>query len=350
MNPTLRFGILGTGNIAGQFAAGVAGSHRCQIAAVASRSPSSAKEFADRHTSPASPTAYGSYEQVLSDPAVDAVYLSLPNTLHHEWTLKALAAGKHVLCEKPIATSSAQAEEMFDAAKKAGRLLMEAFMYVSHPQTKAVLDAIRSGAIGTPRLVRASFCYRTNKIDGNIRFNRGLAGGALMDVGCYCLHFSRLIMGSEPTSVHAVSRMHETGVDEMTAGVLSFENGSAATFTCGMRVQADNTASICGPDGYIEIPIPWKPPVDKATFTIARSMPPKQDGPPSFPSSAAAASPPPRQTITTNAPAPLYGMEADDFAAAVLDGATPTVTSSNSLGNMRLLDQLRRQIGLDFSA
>jgi D-xylose 1-dehydrogenase (NADP+, D-xylono-1,5-lactone-forming) len=344
MDRKLRFGILGTGNIAGQFAAGVAGCHRCQIVAVASRSQSSAKEFAGRHAAPAPPVPYGSYDQLLADPAVDAVYLSLPNTMHHQWALKALAAGKHVLCEKPIATSSPEAEEMFDAAQKAGRLLMEAFMYVSHPQTNAVLEAIRSGAIGSPRLIRASFCYRTNKIDGNIRFNRALAGGALMDVGCYCLHFSRLIMGTEPTSVHAVAQMHETGVDELTAGVLAFADGAAATFTCGMRVQADNTASICGTDGYIEIPIPWKPPVNAATFTIARSIPPKQDGLPTT------ASLPPRQTLTTNAPAPLYGMEADDFAAAALHGAAITVTPSNSLGNMRLLDQIRRQIGLDFSA
>jgi predicted dehydrogenase len=262
--------------------------------------------------------------------------------MHHEWTIKALASGKHVLCEKPLAVNAQQAEEMFDAAQKAGRLLVEAFMYVSHPQTKAVLETIRSGAIGTVRLVRTSFCYRTNKIDGNIRFSHPLAGGALMDVGCYCLNFSRLIMGVEPTSANAVARMHESGVDEMTAGVLGFPDGAAGTFSCGMRVQADNTASICGTDGYIEIPVPWKPPVAGAHFTIARSTPPKQDGP-------AAPSLPPRQTITADATGPLYAMEADDFAAAVLDGVPPAVSRANSLGNMRLLDQIRRQIGLGFT-
>ena len=340
MARSLRWGIMGTGNIAGQFAAGLAGSGRGKIVAAGSRSETSASAFSQRFGADAS---YGSYEQLLADPNVDAIYLSLPNSLHHEWAIKSLAAGKHVLCEKPIATNAAQAHEMFDAAEKAGRLLVEAFMYVSHPQTKAVLQTIKSGAIGTVQLVRTSFCYRTNKIDGNIRFSRQMAGGALMDVGCYCLHFSRLILGTEPGSVHAVAKMHENGVDEMTSGVLGFADGEAATFSCGTRVQADNTATICGTDGYIEVPVPWKPAVTGASFTLARSTPPKQDGP-------AANSLPPRQTITADATGPLYGMEADDFAAAVLDGAAPTVSKANSLGNMRLLDEIRRQIGLDFSA
>jgi predicted dehydrogenase len=338
MAKSLRWGIIGTGNIAGQFAAGMAGSKRGQIVAAGSRSDASAKAFSQRF---AIAESYGSYEQLLADPNVDAVYISLPNSMHHEWTLKSLESGKHVLCEKPIATNTQQAREMFDAAQRAGRLLVEAFMYVSHPQTKAVLQTIRSGAIGTVSLVRTSFCYRTTRIDGNIRFSREMAGGALMDVGCYCLHFSRLIMGSEPTTVRAVARMHEKGVDEMTAGVLGFADGSAATFSCGTQVQADNMADICGTDGYIEVPVPWKPALTGASFTIARSTPPRQDGP--------TTSLPPRQTITTDATAPLYAMEADDFAAAVLDGAAPAVSQADSLGNMRLLDEVRRQIGLEFT-
>jgi predicted dehydrogenase len=337
MERKLRWGIMGTGNIAGQFTSGLAGAKRGLIAAVGSRGEASANSFAQRF---AIATSYPSYEQLLADHSIDAIYLSLPNSLHHEWTLKALAAGKHVLCEKPIATTAVQAAEMFDAAQKAGRVLAEAFMYVSHPQTKAVLRAVKEGAIGKVQLVRSSFCYRTSRIDGNIRFSREMAGGALMDVGCYCLHFSRLIMGSEPTSVHAVAHMHETGVDEMTAGVLGFAGGAAATFSCGTRVQAGNLAMICGTDGYIEVPVPWKPPVSGASFTIARSVPPKQDGPGS--------SLPPCQTITADATGPLYAMEADDFAAAVLDGAAVPVDHADSIGNMRLLDEIRAQIGLSF--
>jgi xylose dehydrogenase (NAD/NADP) len=336
MERLLRWGIIGTGNIAGQFASGMAGSRRGRIIAAGSRNEASAKAFSQGHGIGSS---HGSYADLLADREVEAVYLSLPNSLHHEWTLKALAAGKHVLCEKPIATNAAQAEEMFDAAQKTGRLLVEAFMYVSHPQTEAVLKAVRGGAIGALRLVRTSFCYRTNKLDGNIRFSREMAGGALMDVGCYCLHFSRLMMASEPTSVHAVAQMHENGVDELTAGVLGFAGGAAATFSCGTRVQADNMANICGTEGYIEVPVPWKPALTGANFTIARSVPPKQDG--------ATANPlPPRQTITADATGPLYAMEADDFAEAALDGVAPTISRADSLGNMRVLDEIRRQIGL----
>jgi predicted dehydrogenase len=162
-----------------------------------------------------------------------------------------------------------------------------------------------------------------------------------MDVGCYCLHFARNVIGSEPTMVRAVSRLHDSGVDEMTAGVLGFADGSAATFSCGTRVQADNMADICGTDGYIEIPVPWKPPLTGASFTIARSTPPKQDG-------ASASAVPPRQTISVDATGPLYAMEADEFAAAVLDDAPPAVSRSDSLANMHLLDEIRKQIGLDF--
>jgi predicted dehydrogenase len=335
----LRFGILGTGNIARQFAAGVAGAKRAVIHAVGSRTATSAEAFAREF---GGIRAHGSYEALLADEQIEAIYLSLPNSMHHEWTLRCLAAGKHVLCEKPLATNAQQAEEMFDAADRVGKLLVEAFMYVSHPQTRSVLHAVRSGVIGEVRLVRASFCYRTNKIDGNIRFSRELAGGALMDVGCYCIHFARRIFGAEPISVNAVSRLHEGGVDEMTAGVLGFANGAAATFSCGTRVQADNMADICGTDGFIEVPVPWKPPLNGATYTIARSTPPKQDG-------AAASALPPRQTFSIDSPGTLYGMEADDFAAAIIDGVPPAVSRADSLGNARLLDLIRQQIGLSFA-
>lgn len=338
MSKPLRWGILGTGNIASQFAAGVAGARRSVITAVGSREASTAGTFAQRY---AIANVHGTYDSLLSDPNVDAIYLSLPNSMHHNWTLRALAAGKHVLCEKPFATNAAEAQEMFDAARRRGLVLVEAFMYMSQPQTLAVLDEIRSGAIGEVRLVRTSFCYRTLKVDTNIRFRKDLAGGAMMDVGCYCLSFSRLMIGKEPTSVHAVGKIHHSGVDEMAAGVLGFEGGAAATFSCGMSVQADNTAYICGTEGYIEIPVPWKPPATGATYTIARSTPPKMDAVPG-----AAPAAPPRVTKTADAGGPLYAVEADDFAAAVLDGAPPRVSEAHTMGNMHLLDTIRRQIGL----
>src|SRR5579884_3712182 len=227
----LRWGILGTGNIARQFAGAFGTAQRSVLAAVGSRELSSAQTFARTH---GIPEAFGSYDQVLASGDVDAVYVSLPNSMHHQWTIAALRAGKHVLCEKPIASNSAEAEEMFEVARRQGRVLMEAFMYRSHPQTLAVIEAVRAGAIGQVRLIRTSFCYRTMRIAGNIRFDPKLAGGALMDVGCYCTDFSRLIAGVEPTRVVATGQKHETGVDEIAGAVLEFPNQITASFTCGM--------------------------------------------------------------------------------------------------------------------
>ena len=337
MAKTLRWGIIGTGNIAGQFASGCALAKRGVLAAVGSRSQASADTFAAKN---GIPRAFATYDALLASDAIDAVYLSLPNSMHHEWTIKSLRAGKHVLCEKPIATNAHQAEEMFDVARKTGLHLVEAFMYQSHPQMQAVLDTIASGTIGQVKLIRTSFCYRTNKIDGNVRFSHALAGGALMDVGCYCLSFSRLIAGQEPSTIQAVATLTEHGVDDMTAGLLHFPNGIAATFSCGMRVQADNTAYVCGTDGYLEIGWPWKP-KEQSSFSIAKNIPPRQDG-------GSVATEPPRREIKVSADRPLYVLEADDFAATVLDGALPKISRDSTLGNMRALDMVRSHIGLRF--
>ena len=166
---------------------------------------------------------------------------------------------------------------MFDAAKKANRLLVEAFMYRSHPLTHALIDAVRAGEIGDVKLIRTSFCYKTGRVDGNVRFDRALGGGGLMDVGCYCINFSRMIAREEPDAVYAVAHMHEREVDDIVSADLHFPGGIVASFSCGMTAHADNTAHLCGTEGYIEVPVPWKPPVLQATYTVARSTPPKMD-------------------------------------------------------------------------
>jgi predicted dehydrogenase len=333
----LRFGILSTGNIARQFATGVLASRRCVLAAVGSRDLASANSFAQTYRIP---HAFGSYAELVNSPEVDAVYNALPNSMHHEWTLAALAAGKHVLCEKPLASDARQAREMFDAAERAGRVLVEAFMYRSHPQTLAALDAVRSGAIGELKLIRTSFCYRTRRIESNIRFDPKLAGGGLMDIGCYCIDFSRLFARSEVIRVDITGHVHETGVDDVAAGTLTFANGVVASFACGMTVQADNTASLCGSEGYMEIPVPWKPPPENAGFTIARGTPPRMDavGRP-------APTAPPREWRATPS-GELYGIEADDFAAAVLDRQPPRLSRSDSVGTMEILDLMRKRLGV----
>jgi predicted dehydrogenase len=339
MSQQLRWGILGTGNIARQFAAGMTGSRRGTLAAVGSRSAESAASFASQFKVPA---AHPNYDDLLRDPQVQAIYLSLPNSMHHEWTIKSLRAGKHVLCEKPCASNVAQAEEMFDVAQQAGKVLVEAFMYRSHPQTQSVLETIGSGAIGQVKAIKTSFCFRISKIDQNIRFKPELSGGATMDIGCYCLSLSRLVAGQEPDRIHAAGLLHASGVDEAASGTLHFPSGIVATFLCGMLVQADNTASICGTEGYIDIPWPWKP-QRRAIYTIAHSTPPRQDAP-----SGTTPQRPPRQDINVEADRELYALEADDFAAAVLDGAPPRVTRADTLGNQRALDDVRRQIGLGY--
>jgi predicted dehydrogenase len=339
----LRWGILGTGNIARQFAVGVTASGRGVLAAVGSRSPEAAAEFARGYAIP----HYGRYEDALHSRDVDAIYISLPNSMHHEWTLAALGAGKHVLCEKPFAVTAAQAEEMFDAARKAGRVVMEAFMYRCHPQTAAVLDAVRDGAIGELKLIRTTFCFRTTKVAENIRFRPELAGGALMDVGCYCLSFSRLIAGEEPNLAEAACQLHTSGIDELTAGVLRFPNNVTASFACGLTVQADNTAYVCGSEGYIEIPVPWKPPARGATYSIAYSTPPRMDMKAKHGTKDAPTAPP-RQVHVVDAAGDLYGLEADDFAACALDGRPPRVSRQETVGNIQLLERLRKQIGLTY--
>ena len=338
MADRLAWGILGTGNIARQFATGVVASRTGVLRSVGSRNAASARDFAAAF---GIPSHSGDYQSVLSNPGVTAVYNALPNSMHHEWTIKALRAGKHVLCEKPIAASAAEAEEMFDVAAKSGRVLMEAFMYRSHPQTLAAIETVKRGAIGELRLIRTSFCFRTSKIDGNIRFNQKLAGGALMDIGCYCINFSRLFANGEPTDVTLTGKIHASGVDELAAGTMTFVNGLIASFTCGMTLHADNTAYICGSEGFVEIPVPWKPPKEDGGFTIARSTPPRMDS-----AGKLIPAPPPRERVVVNVGEDLYGIEADDFAACVSGQRNPRVTREDSIGNMKVLDQMRRKLGV----
>jgi predicted dehydrogenase len=336
MDRILRWGILGCGNISQQFCAGIHASplHRLELAG--SRDAAKASRFAQTYGVARS---VGDYDALIRDPSINAVYVALPNSMHHEWTLKALNAGKHVLCEKPIATTAHEAQEMFDVADKQGVRLVEAFMYRSHPQTRAILDDIRNGEIGDVRIIRTSFCIYAFRVDGNIRFDRALAGGALMDVGCYCVNFSRMIAQAEPDRIVAMSRLHESGVDEVTQVSLHFPNNILATFTCALRVQADNTAEICGTGGYMRIPWPWKP-QQTASYSLGFNIPPRQD----------VNAPPARQPVTrtVNADRPLYLLEADDFAATVFDSARPAVTREDSIGNIKVLDEVRRQIGLAY--
>lgn len=317
----LEWGILGTGKIARKFAAQLPQTARAKLTAVGSRSADAASHFADEFGARSS----GHYDEVLEASGVEAVYISLPNALHHPWTIRALQAGKHVLCEKPIAVNAAEAEEMFDAAEQAGRLLVEAFMYRAHPAIARLIAMVHDGAIGQLKLIRTHFTYNRPNDLHDIRFQKDLAGGALMDVGCYCINFARALAAAEPTSMHASAHVHATGVDDCTAGVLAFEDRTFCSFTCGMTVDSDRTSYLCGSDGHIVIRAPW---FCDGTFEIVKDSQ--------------------HETIKIEAPMDLYALEAEAFAAAVQDGAEPWLTKADTLGNIRVLDQLRSQIGLPY--
>jgi predicted dehydrogenase len=340
MAERLRWGILGTGNIARQFAAGVRDGTRGTLVAVGSRSMESAGAFAQQFVVP---TALGSYDAVIESPDVDAIYISLPNTLHCEWTIRALRAGKHVLCEKPLACGEADAVRMFSESRDAGRVLVEAYMYRAHPQTRAVLEVLASGAIGELKHVRTNFCFKVRNTENNIRFDPSLCGGALMDVGGYCLSFSMLLAGSEPTDGHVQSLRHASGVDEQSSVLLRFESGLTASFTVGMGLQADNTAMISGSEGYVEIAWPWKPAQGRSGFVIARQIPPRQDN-----AGKPVAMPPPREEVKVPVERDLYSIEADAFAAVVQDGAAPFVSERESISCARWLQRLRKLAGLTY--
>ena len=313
-NRHFRWGILGTGRIASRFASELPRSHEGLLVASASRTPERAAAFAREHGG----EGVAGYEALLDRDDIDAVYLSLPNALHHDWTLAALDAGKHVLCEKPMALDVAEAREMFRRAAQRGRLLMEAFMYRAHPQTKLLFDTVASGAIGEPRLLRANFTFAREASPDDARYQAGPGGGSLMDVGCYCIDFARAIAGEEPDALRCLAHRHEFGVDDYAAGLLGFPRGALATFTCGMTVVSDQTAHIAGTEGRIEIARFWR--AHEGFVAVS----PKGT----------------TETFRVKEKRPIYAVEADAFAAVVA-GAANWNPAENTLANLRVLEDLR---------
>jgi xylose dehydrogenase (NAD/NADP) len=293
------------------------------VYALATRSPARAQEVAgDNHIE----RIYGSYDALLEDPEIEIIYLPLPNHLHHPWAIKALNAGKHVLCEKPLACSTKQAEEMVGAAEDAGRLLMEAFMYRFHPRSRRIKQMVAEGRIGAPCLIRSAFCFRMSEKDWNNRDNARLkpdtGGGALLDVGCYSVSAARWFFEDEPMQVQAQAVYHPGGVDVQAVGTLGFAGSRLATFEASFISALQQTYSVVGSDGAIELPhnafIPWE---NEAVFLLrARDQ---EDG---------------QQQVVAGADE--YHIMVEHFADAVL-GKTPLMVSpADSIGNMRVLDAL----------
>jgi predicted dehydrogenase len=249
---TVQWGILSTARINDKFLAGAAQSPALDVTAVASRDLIRAREYADEH---GIERAHGSYAELLADPEIEAVYISLPNSMHLQWTEEALRAGKHVLCEKPLGRRAADVEAVFDIAEREGRLLMEAFMYRHNPQTAKVAELVASGSIGALRLIRSAFSFTiTDSTD--VRLTTGLDGGALMDVGCYCVSAARLL-GGEPDLVTGQQLLGGDGVDVAFVGTLRFPGGALAHFDAGFVLAERDELEVVGDQGSLFLDDPW---------------------------------------------------------------------------------------------
>jgi predicted dehydrogenase len=248
----VKWGIVSTADINRKVIPGAHASAKVELLAVASRDQARADGYASEWEIP---RAYGSYEALLADPDVEAVYIPLPNTMHVEWSIRALEAGKHVLCEKPFTRHPEEVDDAFDVAEKAGRLLSEAFMYRHNPQTRRLVELVADGTIGELRLVRSTFSYSLYDED-NIRLRTDVEGGALMDVGCYCVSGSRLL-GGEPIAVHGEAWYGPSGTDWAFGGLLRFPNDVLATFDCGTALPNRDELEAIGSDGSLFLDDPW---------------------------------------------------------------------------------------------
>lgn len=338
----VNWGIIGAGAIAKAFAVGIKGSSTGVLAAVASRDLAKAQAFATEH---GAARAYGSYDEILADKDVQAVYIATPHPMHAEWAIKAAEAGKHVLCEKPAFVNAAGAMAMIDACRRHGVLFMEAFMYRCHPATQKLIDLVRQKVIGEVRLIQATFGFQAGFNAESRIFKNELAGGGILDVGCYAVSISRLIAGAalgkeiaEPTEVKGTAHLGQTGVDEWAIASLKFDGGIVAQLGTAVALSTDNSVRIFGSDGRIEVPNPWladraKPSVD--TIRVFRRG--QQDS----------------EVHEISADNTTFGLEIDFAGRAILAGKTeaayPAMTPADTLGNLKAMDQWRESIGLTYT-
>ena len=324
MTDRIRWGVLGNATVARRCVIpAIQKSRNGLLHALATRRPADAYLVAgENHIE----QIYDRYEALLDDPLIDAVYIPLPNHLHLPWTLKALSAGKHVLCEKPIACNAEEAQEMADAVARGNRLLMEAFMYRFHPRSREIKQLVTEGRIGEPCLVRSAFCFHMAeeifKAGDNVRFKKEMGGGALLDVGCYSVSIARWMMGAEPTRVQAQAIYHDTGVDVHVVGTLQFPGGGLATLEASFISALQQTFSVVGTGGAIDLPhdafIPWQNDAEyivrgRDQETGSRHVVPGADE---------------------------YQLMVEHFSDAVLGRSTLNFLFEDSVANMKVLDAL----------
>lgn len=319
MTQKIKWGVLSTAKIALQkVIPALQKSQYCEVSAIASRSLEKASQAAHDLTIT---KHYGSYEELLNDPEIDAIYNPLPNHMHVYWTMKALEAGKHVLCEKPIGMNTEEARALAEALKNFPNLkVMEAFMYRFHPQWKKVFELVNSGAIGEVKTMQSFFFY-FNIDPQNIRNQADIGGGALMDIGCYCVSFPRFIFGEDPVQV--VGHMEFDPVmktDHLTMGMLQFPSGKTASFTCSTQLIPFQQTNIFGHEGHICIQIPVNAPPNASTQVTLRT---------------------PEKTETfTFPPVDQYSLQGDAFSLAIIQNTPVPTPLTDAIGNMKVIDGL----------
>ena len=327
---TTRWGILATGRIARKLADAVVASQTSELVAVGSRTQDAADAFAGDYALPQA-ASHGSYDGLVADEDVDVIYVSTPHPQHAEWTIKALEAGKAVLCEKPMGVNHPEVMAMVETAAFHNRFLMEAFMYRTHPQTAKVVELIRDGAIGEVRQMNLSHGFASSFNPESRLHSNELAGGGIMDVGCYPVSMARLLAGEEPDEVAGFAHLSETGVDGWASGLLRFPGGIIARVSTAVSLSLDNCVQVFGSRGSIHVDLPWGGSRADGTwrFELVRGDE--------------------RETLSGRAK-PIYELEVDAVAEALDAGAieSPHMTWEDSLGNVRVLDRWRQQAGVHF--
>jgi predicted dehydrogenase len=323
-NAKIRWGILGAAKIArDKVIPAIQAGNRGRVVAIASRALDRARAAAEQF---AIPRAYASYEALLADPEVDAVYNPLPNHLHVPWSLRALAAGKHVLCEKPVALDAAQAEQLAAAQAQTGLVVQEAAMVRTHPRWLGARDLVHAGRIGELRAMTGFFSYY-NVSPHNVRNQPGMGGGALLDIGFYPVTMSRFIFAAEPVRVMGhLDHDPRFGVDRLASAILAFPSGHA-TFTCSTQLVAHQAADIFGTSGHIGIEVPWSMPADRPSRLLV------DDG--AHPTKDAA------EEVWFPA-CDQWGVQCDRFCEAIANGGPAPVPIADSVANMRVLDAIAR--------
>lgn len=340
MDTRLNWGILSTGRIARMFATALATSRTGRLAAVGSRTRAAAEKFAAEF---GGITAHASHAALLADPAVQVVYIGTPHDSHADLCVRAAQAGKHILCEKPLALNRAGAARAVAAAQTHGVFLMEAFMYRCHPQTVRLAELVRTGVIGELRLVSAVFCFNRPVNPALRLYDRALGGGAILDIGCYPVSIARLVAGAaqgrafaEPVGFHGTGRIHPVAqVDELAAATLGFPGGALAQLACGITTAQEVAVRICGTEGVIHLPVPFHPgmaPEGPARLIVQRAGRPVEE-------------------IGCGPGGDIYTLEADTVGDAIARGERESAAMSHadSLGNMAVLDQWRAAVGMRYA-